>query len=150
MTAPLLTNFQSRSGVIIACRLTAKQGGRVNVKRSPVVVDELGYQSLNRTETHPFFRLVSARYTKGSKIITPNRSVKDLIQIFAGDPGPPLPQGSCLQPRRPSYRLKDFNQAMKGSSAGISHFPLPKTWQKHGAICLVNLFTDRHGIEGSL
>jgi DNA replication protein DnaC len=30
----------------------AKQRGRAYVKNSLVVVDELGYQSLNRTETH--------------------------------------------------------------------------------------------------
>ena len=48
-------------------------------------MDELGYQSLDRTETHLLFQLVSARYMKGSSIITSNRSVKDWAQIFSQD-----------------------------------------------------------------
>lgn len=63
----------------------AKQRGRAYVKTTLVVVDELGYQSLDRQETHLFFQFVSARYMKGSTIITSNRSVKDWVQIFSQD-----------------------------------------------------------------
>ena len=62
-----------------------KQRGRAYVKNALVVVDEPGYQALDRTETHLFFQFVSARYMKGSTIITSNRSVRDWVHIFAQD-----------------------------------------------------------------
>ena len=62
-----------------------KQRGRAYVKNALVVVDELGYQALDRTETHLFFQFVSARYMKGSTILTSNRSVRDWVHIFAQD-----------------------------------------------------------------
>ena len=55
----------------------AKQRGRAYVKSALVVVDELGYQVLDRYETHLFFQFISARYMRASTIITSNRSVKD-------------------------------------------------------------------------
>jgi DNA replication protein DnaC len=62
-----------------------KQRRQAYVKNALVVVDELGYQVLNRQETHLFFQFVSARYVKGSIVITSNRSVKDWVHIFADD-----------------------------------------------------------------
>jgi DNA replication protein DnaC len=100
----------------------AKQRGRAYVKNSLVVVDELGYQSLDRTETHLFFQFVSARYMKGSTIITSNRSVKDWVQIFAGDEMAATAildrlfhKAHIFNIDGHSYRLKDFNQTMKGA-----------------------------------
>lgn len=100
----------------------AKQRGRAYVKSSLVVVDELGYQSLDRTETHLFFQFVSARYMKGSTIITSNRSVKDWVQIFAGDEMAATAildrlfhKAHIFNIDGHSYRLKDFNQTMKGA-----------------------------------
>lgn len=61
------------------------QRRRAYVKNALVVVDELGYQSLDRRETHLFFQFVSARYMRGSTIITSNRSVKEWTSIFAND-----------------------------------------------------------------
>jgi len=55
------------------------------VKNALVVVDELGYQSLDGVETHLSFQFISACYMKGSNIITSNRSVKDWVHIFASD-----------------------------------------------------------------
>ena len=68
-----------------ADRPVSKQRGRAYVKNALVVVDELGYQVLDRHETHLFFQFISARYMKGSTIITTNRSVKEWVQIFAAD-----------------------------------------------------------------
>jgi DNA replication protein DnaC len=62
-----------------------KQRGKAYVKTALVVLDELGYQTLNRQETHLFFQFVSARYMKGSTVITSNRSVKEWVHIFADD-----------------------------------------------------------------
>lgn len=61
------------------------QRRRAYVKNALVVVDELGYQTLDRRETHLFFQFISARYMKGSTIITSNRSVKEWTNIFAND-----------------------------------------------------------------
>lgn len=63
----------------------SNQRKRAFVKNALVVVDELGYQTLDRRETHLFFQFISARYTKGSTIITSNRSVKEWTSIFAND-----------------------------------------------------------------
>jgi len=63
----------------------AKQRGRAYVKNALVVVDELGYQILDRQETHLFFQFISTRYMKGSIILTSNRSVKEWVHVFAGD-----------------------------------------------------------------
>jgi DNA replication protein DnaC len=100
----------------------AKQRGRAYVKSSLVIVDELGYQTLDRTETHLFFQFVSARYMKGSTIITSNRSVKDWVQIFAGDEMAATAvldrlfhKAHIFNIDGHSYRLKDFDQTMKGS-----------------------------------
>lgn len=62
-----------------------KQRRQAYVKNALVVVDELGYQVLDRQETHLFFQFISTRYMKGSIAITSNRSVKDWVHIFAGD-----------------------------------------------------------------
>jgi len=76
----LLQQLKRRADVPVA-----KQRGWAYVKTALVVVDELGYQSLDRTETHLFFQFVSARYMKGSTVITSNRSVNDWVQIFSQD-----------------------------------------------------------------
>jgi DNA replication protein DnaC len=68
----LLQQLKRRAEVPVA-----KQQGRAYVKTALVIVDELGYQSLDHQETHLFFQFVSARYMKGSTIITSNRSVRD-------------------------------------------------------------------------
>ena len=62
-----------------------KQRRQSYIKNALVILDELGYQVLDRQETHLFFQFVSARYMKGSLNITSNRSVKDWVHIFAGD-----------------------------------------------------------------
>lgn len=113
----LLQQLKRRADIPVA-----KQRGRAYVKSSLVVVDELGYQSLDRAETHLFFQFVSARYMKGSTIITSNRSVKDWVQIFAGDEMAATAvldrlfhKAHIFNIDGHSYRLKDFNQTMKGA-----------------------------------
>jgi len=76
----LLLQLKKRSDIPVA-----KQRGRAYVKNALVVLDELGYQVLDRNETHLFFQFISARYMKGSTIITTNRSVKDWVNIFSND-----------------------------------------------------------------
>jgi DNA replication protein DnaC len=98
----------------------AKQRGRAYVKNALVIIDELGYQVLDRFETHLFFQLVSARYLKGSTIITSNRSVKDWVNIFAADEMATTAildrlfhKAHIFTIDGQSYRLKDFHQTLK-------------------------------------
>jgi DNA replication protein DnaC len=76
----LLSKMKKRNDVPLS-----KQRRQSYIKNALVVLDELGYQVMDRTETHLFFQFVNARYTKGSVIITSNRSVKDWVSIFAND-----------------------------------------------------------------
>jgi len=50
-----------------------------------LVVDELGFQALDRKDAHLLFRLVSHRYERGSTIITSNKGVREWPEMLAGD-----------------------------------------------------------------
>ena len=50
-----------------------------------LIIDEVGFRPLDRDEANLFFRLVSARYEKGSIVLTSNKHVRDWPEIFAGD-----------------------------------------------------------------
>ena len=50
-----------------------------------LIIDEIGFRPLDRTEANLFFRLVSARYERGSIVLTSNKHVRDWPEIFAGD-----------------------------------------------------------------
>ena len=95
------------------------------MKNALVIVDELGYQALDRQETHLFFQFVSTRYLKGSTIITSNRSVKDWVHVFAGDQMATTAILDRLFHRAhlfnidgKSYRLRDFADRLEGRNHG--------------------------------
>ncbi|SRR5579883_1701100 len=50
-----------------------------------LIIDEVGFRPLDRSEANLFFRLVSARYEKGSILLTSNKHVRDWPEVFAGD-----------------------------------------------------------------
>jgi DNA replication protein DnaC len=50
-----------------------------------LIVDEVGFRPLDRHEANLFFRLISARYERGSIVLTSNKHVRDWPEIFAGD-----------------------------------------------------------------
>ena len=50
-----------------------------------LIIDELGFEPMNRTEASLFFRLVTYRYGRGSMLITTNKSVRDWPELLAGD-----------------------------------------------------------------
>ena len=50
-----------------------------------LIIDEVGFRPLDRHEANLFFRLISARYEKGSIVLTSNKHVRDWPEIFAGD-----------------------------------------------------------------
>jgi len=98
----------------------SKQRGRAYVKNALVILDELGYQVLDRSETHLFFQFISARYMKGSTIITSNRSIKDWDGIFASDQMATTAildrlfhKAHIFNIDGRSYRLKDYDKMMQ-------------------------------------
>jgi DNA replication protein DnaC len=113
----LLLQLKKRADIPVA-----KQRGRAYVKSALVVVDELGYQVLDRNETHLFFQFISTRYMRASTVITSNRSVKQWVHIFAADEMATTAILDRLFHRAhifnidgQSYRLKDFNEMIEGS-----------------------------------
>lgn len=50
-----------------------------------LILDELGYLSLDRHRANLFFQVVSRFYEKGSLIVTTNRRFETWAEIFAGD-----------------------------------------------------------------
>lgn len=91
------------------------------MKNALVIVDELGYQSLDRKETHLFFQFISARYMRGSLILTSNRSVRDWVHIFAEDEMATtaildriLHRVHLFNIDGRSYRLKDLEMIIHG------------------------------------
>jgi DNA replication protein DnaC len=55
------------------------------LNRALLVVDEVGFRPQDRVEVNLLLRLVSARYEKGSIILTSNKHVREWPEIFAGD-----------------------------------------------------------------
>lgn len=62
---------------------------RINRRRyfnaAVLIVDELGFQTLDRKDAHLFFKVVSYRYERGSTIITSNKGIRDWPEMLAGD-----------------------------------------------------------------
>lgn len=115
----LLAQLKKRTDIPVS-----KQRGRAYVKNALVIVDELGYQVLDRFETHLFFQFVTARYMKGSTIFTSNRSVRDWVHIFAQDEMAATAILDRLFHRAQifnidgrSFRLKDFNQMINNQKS---------------------------------
>lgn len=50
-----------------------------------LIVDELGFQALDRKDAHLLFRLISYRYERGSTLITSNKSIREWPDMLAGD-----------------------------------------------------------------
>jgi DNA replication protein DnaC len=92
---------------------------RMKVYLAPkvLVVDEMGYLPLDDLGATIFFQLVSARYERGSIILTSNKSYGDWGGIF-GDPiiatailDRLLHHSTTINIRGESYRLKDRRRA---------------------------------------
>jgi DNA replication protein DnaC len=92
---------------------------RLKVYLAPkvLVIDEMGYLPLDELGATIFFQLVSARYERGSIILTSNKSYGDWGGIF-GDPiiatailDRLLHHSTTINIRGESYRLKDRRRA---------------------------------------
>ena len=89
-------------------------------KSSLLIIDEMGFQPLSRSDASLLFRVVNYRYDKGSTIITTNKSVKDWPEILAGDEVMAtaildrlLHRSHVLNVTGHSYRLKDLENMLK-------------------------------------
>ncbi len=85
-----------------------------------LVVDEVGFEPMNREDASLFFRLVSYRYRRGSTAITTNKAVKDWPGVLAGDEAMAaaildrlLHQSVVLNIRGRSYRLQELEKVLK-------------------------------------
>lgn len=90
---------------------------RVYIAPKLLVIDEMGYLPLDDLGATIFFQLVSARYERGSIIVTSNKSYGDWGSIF-GDPiiatailDRLLHHSTTINIRGESYRLKERRRA---------------------------------------
>ena len=90
---------------------------RIYVGPKLLVIDEMGYLPLDEVGATIFFQLVSARYERGSIILTSNKTYGDWGSIF-GDPviatailDRLLHHSTTVNIRGQSYRLKDRRKA---------------------------------------
>jgi len=90
---------------------------RVYLAPKVLIIDEMGYLPLDEMGATIFFQLVSARYERGSIILTSNKSYGDWGSIF-GDPiiatailDRLLHHSTTVNIRGESYRLKDRRRA---------------------------------------
>jgi hypothetical protein len=77
-----------------------------------LVIDELGFQALDRRDAHHLFRVISYRYEKVATIITSNKSISQWPGMLAVDdvghrhPRPPAPPLPRRHNRQPIFRLE--------------------------------------------
>src|SRR5579883_1934660 len=90
---------------------------RIYLAPKVLIIDEMGYLPLDALGATIFFQLVSARYERGSIILTSNKSYGDWGSIF-GDPiiatailDRLLHHSTTINIRGESYRLKDRRKA---------------------------------------
>ena len=90
---------------------------RIYLAPRVLIVDEMGYLPLDDMGATIFFQLVSARYERGSIIVTSNKSYGEWDSIF-GDPiiatailDRLLHHSTTINIRGESYRLKDRRRA---------------------------------------
>ena len=50
-----------------------------------LIIDELGFQTLDRKDAHLLFKVISYRYERGATIITSNKSISQWPDMLAGD-----------------------------------------------------------------
>jgi DNA replication protein DnaC len=92
---------------------------RLNKLRVPtlLILDEMGYRPLDQVATSFLFQLVSKRYTRGSIIVTSNKSYGEWGSVFGDDAAAAavidrlLHYSTTVNIRGDSYRLKDKKRA---------------------------------------
>lgn len=85
-----------------------------------LIIDELGFEPMDREEASLFFRLITYRYGRGAIIITTNKSIRDWTELLAGDEvlatailDRLLHRSNVLNIKGRLYRLRDLEAALK-------------------------------------
>ncbi len=82
-------SFASADELIEQLRRDEEAGRRIQRRRAlssaVLVLDELGFQALDRREAHLLFKVIAYRYERSATIITSNKSVQDWPEMLAGD-----------------------------------------------------------------
>lgn len=111
----------------------ARLGKRMHIYTRPrvLVIDEIGYLPLDATGAALFFQLISARYERGSIILTSNKSYGEWGGVF-GDPiiaaailDRLLHHSTTINIRGESYRLKERRKAGLLPSLALSREGTP-------------------------
>jgi DNA replication protein DnaC len=108
-------------------RLMSKLTGYL--RPAVLVVDEVGYQPLERAEANLVFQVISKRYEKGSIILTSNKTFSEWGQVFGDEVLATaildrlLHHCEVVPINGNSYRLKNRLQASSGTP----------TWPESGA-----------------
>lgn len=91
---------------------------------SLLLVDEMGFDPMDREEASLFFRLITYRYGRGAMIITTNKSIRDWTELLAGDEvlaaavlDRLLHRSHVLNIKGRSYRLRDLEDLLQKESA---------------------------------
>lgn len=88
-----------------------------------LICDEVSYSSLDRADANRFFQLVNRRYTRGSMIVTSNKSVAEWAELFGEEALAAaildrlLHDAEVLTINGPSYRLRGRLDGL-GAGAG--------------------------------
>ena len=94
-----------------------------------VVIDEFGYEPLDREESNLFFRVVNYRYAKGSSTaITTNKGIASWPSVLADDEvlagailDRLLHSATVLNIQGRSYRLKELDAQLNEQSMTTTH-----------------------------
>jgi len=113
---------------------------RVYLRPKVLVVDEVGYLPLDKVGATIFFQLISARYERGSIVLTSNKSYGDWGEIFgeltlaSAILDRLLHHSTTINIRGESYRLKERRKAgllpsgePNGASAVVENTPKKQT-----------------------
>jgi DNA replication protein DnaC len=82
--------FLSADELLDLLRKDAATPGRRLLRRkymnaAVLIVDELGFQALDRKDAHLLFRVVSHRYERSSTVLTSNKGIREWPEMLAGD-----------------------------------------------------------------
>jgi DNA replication protein DnaC len=90
-----------------------------------LIIDELGFQALDRRDAHRLFQLVNFRYERSSTIVTSNKSITEWPAMLAGDEALAaaildrlLHYCHVVQSDGAGYRPRQIEQQLKLQTAG--------------------------------
>jgi DNA replication protein DnaC len=92
-----------------------------------LIMDEAGYQKLDAADANRVFQVVNRRYTRGSTIVTSNKTVAEWAQTFGDEALAAaildrlLHDAEVLAINGPSYRLKGRLDALRLAADGDQH-----------------------------